>query len=91
MTKEEILMGRIEEEFAEEHRKFREDHIWLEEHREELTAQYPDKWVIFCDKQIIDHDKDFDELIKRLHILPEEIARRCDVEFLSTTKEEFIL
>ncbi len=79
MTKEEILaeLGMTEQELAEEHRKFREDHIWVEEHREELTALYPDEWVLVFDKQVIDHDKDPDELRKRLHALPEKIMRRC--------------
>lgn len=93
MTKEELLaeLGMTEEELVEEHRKLHENHLWLEEHREELTTQYPDEWVLVVDKQVIDHDKDFNELMKRFHALPDEIARRCVCEFLSTKEEIWIL
>ena len=36
-------------------RRFRENREYLDAHREELTARYPDEWVCVVDRRVVAH------------------------------------
>jgi hypothetical protein len=43
---------------------FQKDSRYLGEHRQALTQQYPDEWVVILDCKVVGHHPDADELRK---------------------------
>ena len=45
---------------------FEDDHVWVDENRDTLLAEYAEEWVAVEGKRVIDHDPDFFSLIARM-------------------------
>ena len=46
--------------------RYRADALYLEEHREELLEQYPERWVAIYNLQVVGAAKDPRRLVKQL-------------------------
>jgi hypothetical protein len=46
--------------------RFRADALYVEEHREELLKQYPERWVAILDRRVVGAAKDVRRLVKQL-------------------------
>jgi hypothetical protein len=42
------------------------DAVWYEEQRAELARQYPGQYLAVLDRQVLDHDLDFEALARRV-------------------------
>ena len=62
---------------------FEEDAIWIEEHFDELYAQYPRQWIAVLNKQVIASDRDLKALRDKV-----AMGTPANVEFM--TKDEVI-
>ncbi len=70
--------------------RFRDDAIYLDEHREELMKKYPERWVAVYNKQVVADAKDHKKLIEKLKdkgISPGRVYRA----YLSSKEELLIL
>ena len=70
--------------------RFQADALYLDQHRQELLAQYPDQWVAIYHQQVVGAAKDPKRLLnqlKRKGIPPGEVHR----ERLSTKEDLLIL
>lgn len=70
--------------------RFRDDALYFDHHREELLAQYPDRWVAIYDQQVVGAAKDLKRLIKQVQrkgLSPGQVYRG----HLSTKEELLIL
>ena len=50
----------------EELERFRDDALYVDQHREELIQQFPERWVAVYHHQVVADDRDPGELIKKL-------------------------
>jgi hypothetical protein len=66
--------------------QFQADHIWIDQNREMLLAQYPEQWIAVRDNQVVASDPDFDGLLAKLTD-PSGTA----VEFLTREPIELVL
>lgn len=69
--------------------RFRNDALYFDPHREELLAQYPDRWVAICDQPVVGAAKDLKRLIKQVQrkgLSPGRVYRGQ-----LSTKEEFLI
>jgi len=79
-----------EEVILEKLRSFQADDIWFNQHYEKLKEQYKEKWVAVFHKQVIDHGKNLDTLLRRLRKnYPQEVGDMV-VEFV-TLKEAILI
>ncbi len=75
-----------DDELMEGLRKFRDDHLWVTDHREALLKDYAEQWIAVRDKRVIASDPDFESLIRRL----EDPGHTC-VEFITRRPLEVVL
>jgi Family of unknown function (DUF5678) len=47
-------------------RRFRNDALYYEAHREELLQKYPEQWIAVLNEEIVGADADFDGLLQQL-------------------------
>jgi hypothetical protein len=74
----------------EKMRNFQADHIWFSQQYEELKKKYKEEWVAVFHKQVIDHGKNLDTLLRRLRKkYPLEVGDMV-VEFV-TLKEVMLI
>ena len=50
----------------EELQRFRSDIAYFDQHRQELSSQYPERWVAIYHQQVVAAAKDLQRLIKQL-------------------------
>jgi hypothetical protein len=80
-----------EEIILEKLRNFQADHIWFDQHYDQLKEQYGDEWVAVFQKQVIDHHKNLKTLMKRLRKNYPQHVGDIVVEFVSLEEVELIL
>jgi thymidylate kinase len=74
------------EKAARELRAFEEDSDWIEEHYQELLAQYPEQWVAVQNKRVIASDPDLSALRARV-----PHPGNTNVEFITKEEVDFLL
>lgn len=70
--------------------RFNQDGDYLQDHREELLAQYPEQWVAVYDQGVVGADKTMKRLIRQLEqrgLRPGHVY----TEFLTANPPEFVL
>jgi hypothetical protein len=71
--------------------QFEEDMKWITLAYEKLKDLYPDEWVAVLKKEVIDHDKDLNKLMKSLEAKYPEDYGHIAVKFIGKEKIELIL
>lgn len=84
-------MPNIHEEYKEKFKKYDEDWIWVAKNFDTLKYEYPNEWIAAFHKKIFDHDKDLDQLMKRITKKFHDEAGLVAVEYVSPEKVEMIL
>ncbi len=74
---------------TQELERFREDARYLDEHRQELLAQYPERWVAIYHQQVVAQAKDPRRLIQKLQEQGIPAARVYRAHL--TTHEEMLI
>jgi hypothetical protein len=70
--------------------RFRDDALYVDEHRDELLQRYPESWVAVLHRQVVADDRDPKRLLKKLEkkgIAPGRVYRA----HLSNKEELLIL
>jgi hypothetical protein len=79
------------EELSRKHKAYGSDAIWIIQNYETLKFEYPDEWIAAYQEQVIDHDADLKELMRRLQGRFKEDAGLVAVEYVSPKKVEVII
>jgi hypothetical protein len=90
---DELIRYLSEPGLSEDIQRFQKDCEWLEGHRTELTARYPDRWVAVFHKEVIGTQKGASSLqilIKRLREQGYDTGKVV-VRFLATKPKPLIL
>lgn len=74
----------------EELKKFNNDLRWFQDNYEDLKRQFRGEYVAVEDAQIIDHDKDYHLLLKRLKKTHSDL-RNLVIEYINEQKKVFVL
>ena len=75
---------------AQELERFRKDALYVNEHWEELTARYPDRWIAVYEERLVADAKNPSQLRSKLlkkGVPPGEAYRR----YLSTKEEDLLI
>jgi len=72
-------------------RNFQADHMWFDQHYEELKKKYKEEWVAVFQKQVIDHAKSLKILLRRLRKNYPNDAGDIVVEFVTLEEVNLIL
>ncbi len=70
---------------------FEEDVKWIGDHYEALVKKYAKQYVAVLDKQVVDHGKNLNQIVRRLTEKYKEEYPRIAVEYISPEKVEMIL
>jgi len=62
-----ITIQKADEQLRNLHKRISECQQWIIDNYTAIQTKYPDEHIAVLNKQVIDHDKDLNELLKRLH------------------------
>ena len=62
-----ITTQKADEQLLSLHKRIAECQQWIINNYPTLQSQYPDEHIAVLNKEVVDHDKDLNELLKRLH------------------------
>lgn len=75
----------------QELKEFKRDSRWLEQHYDQLAAQYINQYVAVYQEKVIDHDRDLQALRNRLTQSYPAAADHIAIEYLTSQQFDMIL
>lgn len=71
--------------------RYEENAKWISRHYEELKKKFRDEWVAVLNGAIVDHDRELNELVRRLRKKYPKDYNEVAVEYVTAKEIELIL